>query len=239
MGRMALTPRRAEGERDSLRRRGHWANPPRGEESEAGERLKKWDGLRSEVVAGSVARGEIIAVVIGIPLSIGSQGSSSIMASGPQRSRAHISRQISFVMPPFIKRRGTGVYGCYGGPVHTGWAPCSPGLSGGNARYPGFPFWNPDRLNHTPVCLFLIHSHSMPLPARTQGCLTRPVPPFTTRSNTVTAPTRSVASDASPSFPIPWIGFSPEPCPVHRLFAILDPLLRRAPPVVEPYDRPT
>jgi hypothetical protein len=49
----------------------------------------------------------------------------------------------------------------------------------------------------------------MPRPARTQGCPKQPVLPFPTRSNTLTAPIRSVFSDTSPSFPIPWIGFSP------------------------------
>jgi hypothetical protein len=60
--------------------------------------------------------------------------------------------------------------------------------------------WNPDRCNHPSVCRFLVHARSMPRPARTQGCLTRPVPPYPTRSNPLTAPTRSVVSDASPSF---------------------------------------
>jgi hypothetical protein len=67
----------------------------------------------------------------------------------------------------------------------------------------------PDRRNHPSICRILVHAHSMSRPARTQGCPKRPVPPFQTSSNTFTAPTRSVVSDTSPSFPIPWIGCSP------------------------------
>jgi hypothetical protein len=69
--------------------------------------------------------------------------------------------------------------------------------------------WNPDRCNHPSVCRFLVRACSMPRTPRPQGRPKQPVPPFPTSSNTPTAPTRRGVSGASPSFPIPWIGFSP------------------------------